>query len=361
VNVDAPARVAAGDLEVELLTQSAALRTALRRAFHADGGRIRLCDPHGVAGPRVDLDVGRRKALVLDAEMPGLTGAALAERIASTRPGVPVLVVAGDTARAKALRERTIAAGAAGFFLRPVCDEPRLLKPVALEVLAALKERAARPSPRAAAQQAASPVRPLQIRTPRLQPKILVIASSTGGPQALLTLFGAFGPENVGIPVLVVQHMPAAFTPILAEHLSRATRWRAREGTDGERLVPGEIRIAPGGRHMLIGGPRTAPSLTLSDEAPVNFCRPSADVLFFSAAERFGSRVQALVLTGMGHDGAAGAKAIKAAGGLVYAQDEASSIVWGMPGAAVAAGAVDRVLPLETLAPALRDAVSGAA
>jgi len=157
----------------------------------------------------------------------------------------------------------------------------------------------------------------------------------------------------------VVQHMPAAFTPILAEHLGRATRWRAVEATADEPLAAGEIRIAPGGNHLVVAGSGADRRLRLTNGAPVNFCRPSADVLFVSAAEVYGRNVLAVILTGMGNDGCEGARVIAAAGGTVFAQDRATSVVWGMPGAAVGAGVVHRVLPLDAMSAAIQSAMTG--
>jgi two-component system chemotaxis response regulator CheB len=153
------------------------------------------------------------------------------------------------------------------------------------------------------------------------------------------------------VPVLVTQHMPLTFTAILAEHLGRAAGRPAAEGADGEPLRPGRIYVAPGGRHMLVGGRASAPLVRLTDDPPVNFCRPAVDPLFESASAVFGAGVLALVLTGMGSDGAKGAVTVSRGGGTVAVQDEATSVVWGMPGAVVAAGASPEVLPLDDIAP----------
>ena len=186
-----------------------------------------------------------------------------------------------------------------------------------------------------------------------------MVASSTGGPQALITLFSDISPAAVTVPVLIVQHMPAAFTPILAEHITRATAWTALEAKADEALVSGEIRIAPGGHHMIVCNSGGTKRLKLTDTEPVNFCRPSADVLFVSAAEVFGRGVLGVILTGMGNDGCQGAKVISAAGGAIFAQDKETSVVWGMPGAAVGAGVADRVFPLPQIANAVQAAMKG--
>ncbi|MDR3497108.1 MAG: chemotaxis response regulator protein-glutamate methylesterase [Ancalomicrobiaceae bacterium] len=182
-------------------------------------------------------------------------------------------------------------------------------------------------------------------------PRILVIGSSTGGPQALTKLFGDIGPAIGNLPVLVTQHMPAAFTAILAEHISKAAGRRAAEGVHGEPLMPGRIYVAPGGKHMVIARDAGDIVVQLNDLPPVNFCKPAVDPLFQSVVPLYGSAILGAVLTGMGHDGAAGSKLIADAGGSVIAQDEESSVVWGMPGAVAQAGAAAEILPLDQIGP----------
>ncbi|WP_020180709.1 CheB methylesterase domain-containing protein [Methylopila sp. M107] len=174
----------------------------------------------------------------------------------------------------------------------------------------------------------------------------LVIGASTGGPQALHEVLKAAKPALGAVPTLICQHMPAGFTTVLADHLSTGLGLRAREAKDGEPIVAGDVYLAPGGRHFTVqrvGGRIVA---RLADGPPVNFCRPSVDPLFRSAVEVYGAGVVAVVLTGMGSDGAAAVTEVASAGGRVIAQDEATSAVWGMPGAAVATGACSAVLPL---------------
>jgi two-component system chemotaxis response regulator CheB len=181
-------------------------------------------------------------------------------------------------------------------------------------------------------------------------PRVLLIGSSTGGPQALNTVVGELGAVIDRAAVLITQHMPATFTTILAEHLARASRRPASEAVDREPIVPGHIYVAPGGRHMLVERANNAPIVALSDGPPVNFCKPAVDPLFASASRFWGPSILAVILTGMGSDGANGAAEIVAVGGSVIAQDEATSVVWGMPGAAASAGACSAVLPLDQIA-----------
>src|SRR5262249_53945708 len=171
-------------------------------------------------------------------------------------------------------------------------------------------------------------LRPFSIISPRL----LLIGASTGGPQALRALLAQLAGVCARIRVLIAQHMPPTFTTIMAEHLASASGRPAYEPRDGERVEPVTIYLAPGGQHMRVMRRDGVPVVTLDDGPMVNFCRPAVDPLFGSAARVWGAAALALVLTGMGTDGAEGAAAIVRAGGSVVAQDEASSVVWGMPG-----------------------------
>jgi two-component system chemotaxis response regulator CheB len=190
-------------------------------------------------------------------------------------------------------------------------------------------------------------------------PRVLLIGSSTGGPQALMSVIGEIGPVIDRFPVLITQHMPPTFTTILAEHLARTSNRPAREAVDGEAVKAGHIYLAPGGRHMRVVRQGTEPVIALDDGPPVNFCKPAVDPLFTSAVDIWQATVLAVVLTGMGSDGMRGGKDIVAAGGSVIAQDEATSVVWGMPGAAANAGICAAVLPLNQIAPKLTKLFSG--
>ncbi len=190
-------------------------------------------------------------------------------------------------------------------------------------------------------------------------PRVLLIGSSTGGPQALMNVVGEIGPVIDRFPVLITQHMPPTFTTILAEHLARASNRPAREALDGEPVKAGHIYLAPGGRHMRVVRQGGEAVIALDDGPAVNFCKPAVDPLFMSAIDVWQGAVLAVVLTGMGADGMRGGKDIVAAGGSVIAQDEATSVVWGMPGAAANAGICSAVLPLHQIAPKLVRLFSG--
>ena len=182
-------------------------------------------------------------------------------------------------------------------------------------------------------------------------PRVLLIGASTGGPQALTKLMGRLETVIDAAPVLITQHMPATFTTILAEHLARASGKPTREALDGEPVLAGHIYLAPGGRHMRVARRNGTAVIVIDDGPQVNFCKPSVDPLFMSAAEVWGHWNLAVMLTGMGSDGSKGAADIVAVGGSVIAQDEATSAIWGMPGAVAEAGLCSAVLPLDQIGP----------
>jgi two-component system chemotaxis response regulator CheB len=228
--------------------------------------------------------------------------------------------------------------------IEPELEHASQLSGASFEILVRLRRSGARPAPSASAPPVA--LRPGLARPPRL----LAIGSSTGGPQALFTLIPALG-KALSVPVVLTQHMPATFTPILAEHLGRLGGMPCAEARDGEALQPGHIYLAPGDRHLLIQRDATTLRARLSTDPPVNFCRPAVDPMLQSAASACEGRVLVVMLTGMGHDGREGTSAVVAAGGAAIAQDEESSVVWGMPGAIAQAKLCHAVLPLARIAP----------
>jgi two-component system chemotaxis response regulator CheB len=191
-----------------------------------------------------------------------------------------------------------------------------------------------------------------------MPPRLLAIGSSTGGPQALFTVVQGLG-KAVSVPVVVTQHMPATFTRILAEHITRLGGMPCAEARDGEPLLPGRIYLAPGDHHLLVEGGRSSLRARLTTGPPENFCRPAVDPMLRSASPACDGRVLVAMLTGMGHDGLAGTRTVVDAGGCAIAQDEASSVVWGMPGAVARAGLCHAVLPLPKIAPKLLDMLKG--
>ncbi len=201
--------------------------------------------------------------------------------------------------------------------------------------------------------------KPVVLRAASKQrPAILAIGSSTGGPQALFKVLGELGP-SLNVPVVITQHMPATFTAILAEHIQNASKRPTKEAANGDVLQAGHIYVAPGDYHMLIVAEGTQRVLRVNQDPPENFCRPAVDPMFRSIAKIYGSTALGVILTGMGHDGRDGGRVLVDAGGTIICQDEPSSVVWGMPGAAATAGLASQVVPLDQMASAIARALKG--
>jgi two-component system chemotaxis response regulator CheB len=318
---------------------------------------------------RVDPDV-----VVLDVEMPELDGISALPLLLEKKRDLVVIMASTVTRRNAEISLRALALGAADYVPKPETNRGVTtsveFRRELIEKIRHLGRRRRGAAPAARPPGAPiSPLRPVE-RADRtgaiklrpfslVMPRVLLIGSSTGGPQALNAVISRLGPVVDSAPVLITQHMPAMFTTILAEHLARAAERPAREAADGEPIRPGTIYVAPGGRHMRVAAQNGAPVVALDDGPLINFCRPAVDPLFASAARVYGSAALALILTGMGQDGTQGASAIAAAGGSVIAQDEATSVVWGMPGSAAHAGACSAVLPLDQIGPKLLRMFSG--
>jgi two-component system, chemotaxis family, protein-glutamate methylesterase/glutaminase len=318
---------------------------------------------------------------VLDIEMPELDGISALPQLLAKKRDLVIIMASTLTRRNAEISFKALSLGAADYIPKPESTREataaetfhhdliqkirhlgararRRASPVASPSMAPAPERARGVPP----QPVAAPVGQLQLaRQPfsMLAPRVLLIGSSTGGPQALMTLVAEIGAVIDRFPVLITQHMPPTFTTILAEHLARASRRPAHEAVDGEIVKPGRIYLAPGGRHMRVVRHGAETAITLDDGPPVNFCKPAVDPLFNSAIDVWQGGIMSVILTGMGSDGMRGGKDIVAAGGSVIAQDETTSVVWGMPGAAANAGICAAVLPLNQIAPKLVRLFSG--
>jgi len=272
-------------------------------------------------------------------------------------------MVSAFTRRGAQVTVKALEAGAFDFIAKPSGESAEAnLVTLRDELLAKVRAYASsrrRLAPATSTTAAIAPMPPTVRRGPskRSRVRAVVIGTSTGGPRALADLMPELC-QKIDVPILIVQHMPAGFTRTLAESLARQTGRKIVEATEGMSLEPASGYVAPGGKHLLIRGTAAAPLTALNEQPPENGCRPSADVLFRSAAATFGAEVVAVILTGMGQDGTAGLGAIRRAGGHVIAQDQASSVVWGMPGSAVEAGVVDEVHPLDKIASAVSAVVN---
>jgi two-component system chemotaxis response regulator CheB len=303
---------------------------------------------------------------VLDIEMPELDGISALPQLLAKKRDLIIIMASTLTLRnaeisLKALSlgasdyipkpESTREAGAAETFHRDLIQKIRAFGAKLRRAAPVIAGHSLAPALPGVSARSAAAHPPLMKRAFGLQtPRVLVIGSSTGGPQALMTLVTELGPVIDRCPVLITQHMPPTFTTILAEHLARSSRRPAHEGIEGEPVKPGHIYLAPGGRHMRVARRGAEAVIALDDGPAVNFCKPAVDPLFTSAIEAWQGGVLAVILTGMGSDGMRGGKEIVAAGGSVIAQDEASSVVWGMPGAAANAGICAAILPLNQIA-----------
>lgn len=314
--------------------------------------------------------------VVLDIEMPEMDGMTALEKMMAIKPSLCVIMASTLTRRNAEISLKALQLGAADYIPKPesnsgVTTSQDFRREVVEKVLAlgarALKQRSLKPSP--AMRPRADRV-PAKSNTPVEQsfedtkhigaalrpfskavPRILAVGSSTGGPQALIKVFENITGQIGHIPTVITQHMPPTFTAILADHLARVTKRTAKEADDGELLLNGAIYVAPGAKHLTLREAGGQVFAKLDDGPPVNFCKPAVDPLFRSAVDIFGRATLGVVLTGMGHDGRDGAQAIVSAGGSVIAQDEATSVVWGMPGAVAEAGACSAILPLDQIGP----------
>ena len=299
--------------------------------------------------------------------MPGLSGLETLAALRQLNVGLPperqmgVVMVSAFTQRGADVTVQALEAGAFDFVAKPSAassDEATTLLRLDLvpKLRAFLNRRRPAGSIAPAVPLAARP--PDATTDPALRPRKLrgiVVASSTGGPPALAHLLP--GLNGINTPVFVVQHMPPTFTRSLAANLTRRIGREVVEATDGELVQSSRVYIAPGGQHLAVRRDSTGRLITVcTEQPPEGGCRPSANVLFRTAAATLGAELAAVVLTGMGNDGTAGLASVRRAGGLVIAQDEASSVVWGMPRSAFEAGLTDLVLPLAQIAPSLRAA-----
>jgi two-component system, chemotaxis family, protein-glutamate methylesterase/glutaminase len=319
------------------------------------------------------LDRVKPDVAVLDIEMPELDGISALPQLLAKKRDLIIIMASTLTRRNAEISFKALSLGAADYIPKPETTR----EPAAADIfhhdliqkirsLGAKLRRSGHISPAHAPASAPDKARdlnprPTPVALPPLvrrafsnqTPRVLVIGSSTGGPQALMALVTDLGPVIDRFPVLITQHMPPTFTTILAEHLARSSRRPAQEAVDGEVVKPGRIYLAPGGRHMRVARHGADAVIALDNGPPVNFCKPAVDPLFTSAIDVWQGGTLALLLTGMGSDGMRGGKDIVAAGGSVIAQDEATSVVWGMPGSAANAGICSAILPLNQIAPKL--------
>ena len=370
MNVIAPKNAAPRDAEgcyrVMVVDDSAVIRGFFRRALESDPTIEVVAS---VGNGQSAIDSLRRAGVdvaVLDIEMPVMDGMTALPQLLAIDPSLKVIMASTLTASNAEISLRALARGAADYIPKPTtAAEIHSADSFQRELIEKVKalgrarrgikeDPAVAPRERRPSLLAPSAPKPIVLRKPSLvPPTVLAIGSSTGGPQALMKVIQGLGADFT-LPILITQHMPATFTGILAEHIAKVAGRPAREAVDGQAVEAGHIYVAPGDWHMTVEPAAPAPVIRLNQRPPVNFCRPSVDPMLASMAKVYGQRLLAVILTGMGHDGLDGGRAAIAAGGTVVAQDEATSVVWGMPGAVATDGLCSAVLPLDGIAAHVR-------
>jgi len=364
----------AGDAyRVMVVDDSAVIRGLLTRSLEQDPA-IKVVSSVGngelalKALERHDVEV-----VILDIEMPVMDGLTALPKLLAAKPGLQVIMASTLTRKNAEVSLRALQAGAADYVPKPSStSELTSANNFQRELLEKVKglakaARPGRPVPTpAAGGKRAAPAPAHQAlysnRTVSLRkassalPRLIAIGSSTGGPQALLEVLRDMA-SRVKLPILITQHMPATFTTLLAEHIERATGVPCAEGKDGEVITAGRIYLAPGNYHMIAESQGTSTVIRLNQNPPENFCRPAVDPMLRSLSKIYGSSLLVIILTGMGSDGQKGATEVVEAGGTVIAQDEATSVVWGMPGAVATSGLCSAVLPIQEIGPSVRKLV----
>jgi two-component system chemotaxis response regulator CheB len=298
----------------------------------------------------------RPDVVTLDVEMPEMDGLETLKRIRAKYPKLPVIMFSALTVRGAIATLEALALGATDYATKPANSEnpsaaKRQMERELLGKIAGLGQAVYASTAKAKASL------PNAHRHVQRRIDIVAVGASTGGPNALADLLPQL-PGDLPVPIVIVQHMPALFTKLLAQRLSAKTKLAVAEGQAGCKLEAGQAWLAPGDYHMVVARKNSEIVLELNQDTAENSCRPAVDALFRSVARTYGPHALGIVLTGMGSDGAKGAKAICDAGGEVMVQDEESSVVWGMPGAVVSAGLTDEIYPIQKIAAEIARRVS---
>jgi two-component system, chemotaxis family, protein-glutamate methylesterase/glutaminase len=368
---------------VMVVDDSAVIRGLLTRALEGDP-EVKVVA--SVANGQMAINTLQRQqfdVIVMDIEMPVLDGLSALPHLLQIDPNVKVVMASTLTLKNADVSMRALKAGAADYIAKPTSTRELTgaddFKRDLINKVKALGHAARKADPRKAQSVPAAggtvargtvqptsgftlptPIRikpetgPIQLRPMQdLRPDVIAIGSSTGGPQALFEVLGHLR-DGVKQPILITQHMPATFTTILAEHISRQCGIPCTEAKDGEPIVAGRAYVAPGDYHFIVQSKNGVPTVQLTKDPPENFCRPAVDPMLRSIVKQWGRKVLTVILTGMGHDGQKGCVTVVDAGGIVIGQDEATSVVWGMPGAVATAGLCSSVLPLKEIGPYIR-------
>jgi two-component system, chemotaxis family, protein-glutamate methylesterase/glutaminase len=302
--------------------------------------------------------------VLLDIEMPEMDGLETVRELRKIDTHVPIIMFSTLSERGATITLEALSAGATDYVTKPSnINMAATFNAVSQELIPKIRAlcrlpdaaHGAMPLPKPAAQ--SPPVAFIPRPTSLAPAQVVAIGVSTGGPDALACLLPML-PANLPVPVVITQHMPPIFTTMLASRLAAKSLLAVREGVSGEALTPGGVFLAPGDFHMVVSQDNGVIRLKTHQGPKENFCRPSVDVLFRSIADVYGARALAVVLTGMGQDGLRGCETLRGLGARVFVQDEASSIVWGMPGFVARAGLAEKILPLNKIAAAITRATS---
>ena len=353
----------AAPIRVLVVDDSAFMRKMVSEIIARDPALCVAGQARDGADALVKLDALHPDVITLDVEMPVLDGYGTLAEIMQRRP-TPVLMLSSLTQAGADATLRCLELGAVDVVGKPSGSISLDIDKIAAELIAKIKlaagtkitvrpKHAARPAaalpPASSALPVAALPRAIRLPTGRGKIAVLAIGASTGGPRALQELIPAL-PADLGLPIVIVQHMPAGFTASLARRLEQSSPFTAKEAEEGDRLHPGQILVAPGGFHLQFDAAGVA---HLNLEPPIHGVRPAVDITFASLAHSYGSRLLAVLLTGMGRDGARSMKLVQDRGGLTLAEDETTCVVYGMPKAAAELGGVGSLLPLPALAPAI--------
>lgn len=370
-------------INVLLVDDSAVIRGLMSKAIAVDP-EIQIIGTAGDGAMAISMAKSNAPdVIILDIEMPGMDGITALPELLKIAPKTKIIMASTLTLRNAAISMQALSLGASDYIPKPSAkfgNEVDIFYREIIEKTKALGGPAARarghaaPTSAAASGSVATPaaapatpklaakfVPPASASTPLHVSgvKALAIASSTGGPQALLSLFEQLKGRLPNLPIFITQHMPPTFTTILAEHITKISGRTCAEGKDGEVVVPGRVYLAPGDYHMIPESKNGSIIITTNQGPQENYCRPAADPMLRALAGIYGKHLAVVVLTGMGQDGMLGSKVVVEAGGSVIAQDEASCVVYGMPKAVVENGLCRAVLPLPEIGSYLTQQIEG--
>jgi two-component system chemotaxis response regulator CheB len=360
------------EIHVMLVDDSAVIRGALSRVMESETS-IKIVS--SLANGEMAVSAAKKyqpHVIILDVEMPVMDGLTALPKILEVSPNSKIIMFSSLTEKGAGISMKALSLGAVECIVKPSSSQD--VGPGSsfqTNILETIKGLAYTQDPRKQENTAQATAVPSTAEATKQKsyelhkdpmaysgkPELIAIGSSTGGPQALFNVVSHF--KDFDIPIVITQHMPATFTKILAQHIQQTTGILSCEGENGMPLESGHVYVAPGGYHMLFEKNDNQVLIKLDDGPAENFCKPAVDPMFRKAVEIYGQKVLGVILTGMGNDGLEGGKILVSKGARLIAQDEQSSVVWGMPGAVTNAGICSEVLPLNDIGPWIKKTVLG--